>query len=298
MPDFNMPNMGAIHAVGSQFNGNAFKEIQEHVVKRDKHNQIVKAKAASTTAANRNAYAQSAESAIKAGRAAYVKSQMQQQKQAQQAAKAHSAGVKSGKVAPAPGAPPRTFAMAPSAQQKAQSKTMQQQRNFAHGEALKFQSAQFKIQQQQRNFAHGEALKEAARRERPTTTQNTGVAKPNNLSSTFSSAPVAHKPIKAQAIPSTTFSHQLAPQKASTGPRGSTTATFSSAEGRTTPVAKPISTSVTSPQFSHAEPVKPKSVTPTFSHKEETPKNLTPSFSDNGVTPRKPEGSTSIKFSG
>lgn len=142
----NIPDLGAVAHLGGQFQHNVFDTIQKKAHEKGKKTAQAQAKQAQANQNARNAYAQSAAQAVKQGRQQFAKNQQAQQKQAQQAAKAHAQGVKSGRVAPAPGAPPRTFAMGSTPQQKAQAKataqaakTMQQQRNYAHGEALGMQ---------------------------------------------------------------------------------------------------------------------------------------------------------------
>lgn len=246
----NIPDLGAVAHLGGQFHHNVFEHVQKKAIAHGKKVEHAQAQQAQATQRARNAYANSAAQAVKQGRQQFARNVQQQQKQAGQAAKAHAQGVKSGRVAPAPGAPPRTFAMAPSAQQKKQASTMQQQRNFAHGEALKFQAAQFKIKQQQVNNAHTEALKVAKQREKAGgTPMNTAAPKAPSLTPSFSSTPATHTPIKAVSIPQTSFSSQLAPQKPVAKPQGSATASFSSAPTPAKPAPKPAAPSVTGPQF-------------------------------------------------
>lgn len=107
----NIPHMDAINNLGGQFTHNVFAGAQKRFNNAsknlaDEHNHQVK-----TTQANRNKFAASAAQGIKQGRTAFVKGQQQQAKAAAKAAKAQAAGIKSGRVAPAPGAPPRVFAM-------------------------------------------------------------------------------------------------------------------------------------------------------------------------------------------
>lgn len=300
----NIPDLEAVSNLGKQFDTpkNVFDTAEKHFNKKAKLQAKEYNKQVKQTATNRENYARSAEQAVKQGRNQFARNQQAQQKQANQAAKTHAQGVKSGRVAPAQGAPPRTFAMAPTPQAKAQAKesaagakTMQQQRNFAHGEALKFQAEQFKIQQKQKNYAHGQAIQENKQRNKKTAVT---APKTPSLAPSFSSASVAHTPVKAVAIPQTSFSSQLVPQKPVAKPQGSATASFSSAgtPSMSTPAA--ASHSLTGPQFSHAAPVKPKSVMPSFSSASATPRNLNPAFSDNPATAKpKPMGSTSTSFS-
>lgn len=270
----NIPDQGAIAHLGNQFQHNIFAHATKHLNESSKKYAHAAQNVAKQTASNRDAYARSAAQGIKQGQAAYAKQQKTQQTAAKKAAAAHAQGVKSGKVAPAQGAAPRTFAMAPTPQAKAQAKasakqstTMQQQRNFAHGEALKFQAAQFKVKQQQVNNAHGQAIQEANKRAKGGTV-NTPAATPKapSLSPSFSSAPAAHTPVKAQGIPNTTFSSQLAPQKPVQGPRGSATASFSSGPTPAKPAPKPVpQMGVTGTQFSDVSP-KDNSPYPTHTH--------------------------------
>ena len=248
-----IPNLGTVSNLGGQFQGNVFASAEKHFT--DKSKQYAQAHTAQIkqTAANREKFAKSAMRGVQQGRTKFAQSKMQQQ-QAQKAAKAHAAGVKSGRVAPAPGAAPRTFAMAPTKQQKAQARTMQQQRNFAHGEALKFQQAQFKTMQSQRNFAHNEALKENKQRSKMGGTVNTTSSpKAPSLNPAFSSPPTTHtSAAKPQGIATSSFSSQFTPQKSPVRPQGSTVATFSSGSPATAPAR---SGSVTGPQFpQHVHP--------------------------------------------
>src|SRR5438046_242538 len=147
----NIPDQGAIAHLGGQFHHNVFAHAEKHFNEKSKKAATAAKGVADQNAQARNSYANSVNQAVQQGRKNFAKNQQTQAKNAAQAQKAHAQGVKSGKVAPGQGAPPRTFAMAPSPAQKKQASTMQQQRNFAHGEALKFQSAQFKVKQQQVN---------------------------------------------------------------------------------------------------------------------------------------------------
>lgn len=262
----NIPDLGAVAHLGGQFQHNVFDTIQKKAHEKGKKTAQAQVKQAQAAQSARNAYAQSAAQAVKQGRQQFAKNQQAQQKQAQQAAKAHAQGVKSGRVAPAPGAPPRTFAMGSSPQQKAQAKqaaagakTMQQQRNFAHGEALKFQAAQFKVKQQQMNYAHGQAIQHQKQMNKQASKGgpvNTATApKAPSLTPSFSSAPTTHTPVKAVAIPQTTFSSQLAPQKPVAKPQGTATASFSSGPTPAKPAPKPVpQMGVTGQQFSDVSP--------------------------------------------
>jgi hypothetical protein len=111
----NVPDMGAISNLGGQFTHNIFASGQKklnHISNNlaEQHVHNVK-----TTQANRDRFAASAAQGVQKGRTAFVKGQQQQAntqaKSAASAAKAHAAGVKSGRVAPAQGAAPRVFAM-------------------------------------------------------------------------------------------------------------------------------------------------------------------------------------------
>lgn len=164
-------NMGAVEAMGGQFKGNAFGSLKELAGK-----QLHKSRRRDIAVHNaqQQQYAQNlkqTQQAFKQHKAAQQKAAATAQRTAQKAKQTYTAGVKSGRVAPGAGAPPRTFAMAPSPQQKAQSnfqnqqfRNMQSQINTAHGEALKEAATRAKTMQSQINFAHGEAIKEAARR--------------------------------------------------------------------------------------------------------------------------------------
>jgi hypothetical protein len=260
----NIPEMSAINHLGGQFTHNVFSNVQKTANAASKNFAAQHSVQVNRTAANREKFAQSAVQGIKQGRTAYVKDQATQQRATTQAAKAHAAGVKSGRVAPEQGAAPRTFAMKTPPQGKAAASMMQQQRNFAHGEALKFQQAQFKTQMQQRNNAHTEALKEANQRGK--------VIKGEVIKS------VPTPQVKAQKISPTTFSSQLAPQKPLASPRGATTATFSSPEGKSTPMTPPgAQRAVTGPQFSDVS-AKNNSPFPTHQHPAGSSNQILPSL--------------------
>jgi hypothetical protein len=272
----NIPDQGAIAHLGGQFHHNVFSDVQKHFNEKSKKAATAAKNVAAHNAQARNAYASSVNQAVQQGRKNFAKNQQAQAKSAAQAQKAHAQGVKSGRVAPAQGAPPRTFAMAPSAGQKKQASTMQQQRNFAHGEALKFQAAQFKVKQQQVNNAHSEALKEANKRAKGGSV-TTASTPQTSMSPSFSSAPATHTPIKAQSIPATSFSSQLAPQKPLAKPQGTATASFSSASSPSAvkppkPLPKgPSSSSL--PNIPGGPMQRPSGVTgPQFSHGDASPK--------------------------
>lgn len=257
----NIPDIGAINTLGGQFTHNVFEGAQKHFTKKSGQQAAAAQNVAKQTASNRQKFAQSAAQGIKQGRTKFVQGQQQQQTAAKKAAAAHAAGVKSGKVAPAAGAPPRTFAMAPTPQAKAAAKqsaagakTMQQQRNFAHGQALNYQAAQFRVQQQQMNKpAKGSPVNTATTPKVP------------SLSPAFSSPTATHTPVQAKPIPAASFSSQLTPQKPVAKPQGTPTASFSSASGNgaakpsTAPSKPPVSTQFSSgptggggfPQHSH-----------------------------------------------
>lgn len=155
---------------------------------------------------------------------------------------------------------------------QAQAKTMQQQRNFAHGQALNYQAAQFRVQQQQKNYAHGQAIqhqkqmnKKAAKGGPVNTTTS---PKAPSLSPSFSNPTPTHTPVKAVGIPQTSFSSQLAPQKPVAKPQGSATASFSSAPTPAKPAPKPASPSVTGPQFSSGSAPKASGGYPQHVHPE------------------------------
>lgn len=258
----NIPDLSAVHNLGKQFDTpkNVFDVAQKHYEKKGKaqlkaHNKQVK-----ETESARNKFAQSAAQGIKQGRTQFVRGQQQQQTAAKKAAAAHAAGVKSGKVAPAQGAPPRTFAMAPTPQAKAQAKqsaagakTMQQQRNFAHGQALNYQAAQFRVQQQQRNNAHGQAIQQQKQMNTPTKGGSVNKSTAPSLTPSFSSqVTTTNPPIQAKPIPATSFSSQLTPQKPLAKPQGTPTASFSSGSGNgaakpsTAPSKPPVSSQFSS----------------------------------------------------
>lgn len=175
-----MPNMGNINAVAHQeaAKPNVFKK-GVHLQKEYLHHQAKKAQQAEALKnKQKNEYAAGVNKAVKDSQ----KNQQRQQAQAKQNARAQAQGVKSGRVAPSAGAAPRTFAMPAGPQGQAQKahekasaqavKTMQQQRNFAHGQAIqmqnqmnrdaaKAQAAHAKTMKSQINTAHGQALKQA-----------------------------------------------------------------------------------------------------------------------------------------
>jgi hypothetical protein len=114
----NIPNTGAISNISSQFNTNVFEKAHHYINKKGAASRIKAKREIIANQKSRNDWANSVNQTLKT------------------AAKAHEAGVKSGRVAPQPGSAPRTFAMGPTPQQKAEAKTMQQQRNYAHGQAI------------------------------------------------------------------------------------------------------------------------------------------------------------------
>lgn len=285
----NIPDQGAIAHLGGQFQHNVFSDVQKHFTEKSKKYATAAKNVAAQNAQARSAYANSVNQAVQQGRKNFAKNQAAQAKAGAQAAKAHAQGVKSGRVAPAPGAAPRTFAMAPTPQAKAQAKasaknqatqakTMQQQRNFAHGEALKFQAAQFKVKQQQVNNAHSEALKMQNQKSKGGPVNTAAPVKAPTMSPSFSSAPVAHKPVPAQGIPNTTFSSQLAPQKPVARPQGSAIASFSSGPTPAKPAPKPVpQMGVTGTQFSDVSP-KDNSPYPTHVHPQGSSNATLPSL--------------------
>jgi hypothetical protein len=284
----NIPDTGAINSLGGQFNTNVFEHAQKHLSERSSKLKAQHISNVKTTQANKQRFAQSAAQGVKQGQANFARKQKAQQTQANQAAKAQAAGVKSGRVAPAAGAPPRTFAMKPTAQAKQaqaagvkQATTMQQQRNFAHGEALKFQQAQFKTQQSQKNYAHGQAIQEANKRSKGGPMTTTTAPKVPSLTPGFSSPVATHTPIKAQKIAPTTFSHQFAPQKAQGSPTGPATASFSSPEGKSVMPASPAPQKpVVGPQFSDVS-TKSNSPFPTHQHPTGSSNQTLPSLTAN-----------------
>jgi hypothetical protein len=144
---------------------------------------------------------------------------------------------------------------------------MQQQRNFAHGQALNYQAAQFKVKQQQVNNAHGQAIQHQKQMNKsakggPVNTATT--PKVPSLSPAFSSPTATHTPVQAKPIPAASFSSQLTPQKPVAKPQGTPTASFSSGSGNgsakpsTAPSKPPVSSQFSSgptssgfPQHSH-----------------------------------------------
>ena len=255
-----IPDTSAIQHLGSQFTHNIFAGAQRNLNTKSKKFAEQHVSNVKTAQANRDKFAASAAQGIKQGRTAFAKGQQQQAKQAANTAKAHAAGVKSGKVAPAPGAPPRTFAMGTTPQQKAQTKTMKQQMNFAHGQALTFQAAQFKTQQQQRNYAHGQAIQQQNQMTKQQGKGTVTAPAAPKLTPGFSSPTPTHTPVKALSLTSATFSHQLSPQKPQGGPQGSTGASFSHGSTPSTPA--PVAGSLTSSQFSAHEHPAGSSTTP------------------------------------
>ena len=174
----NTPDMGAVNAMGQQFNTNTFTHIN-HFVNKTGMKSNAKAKVATRTRDKaRNDWASSVNSTLKTAHSEAAKATRAQQSAAKKAATAHAQGVKSGKVAPQPGAAPRTFAMGPTPAQKQQKNVMTQQRNNAHGEALKDMASQAKTMQQQRNYAHGQAIGEQKQRDREAAKVNTPPANP------------------------------------------------------------------------------------------------------------------------
>lgn len=263
----NIPDLGAVAHLGGQFHHNVFAHAQKSLNTKSKQYAAAHETQVKQTAANRQRFAQSAAQGIKQGQAAYAKNVKTQQTAAKKAAAAHAQGVKSGRVAPAQGAPPRTFAMGTTPQQKAQAKataasakTMQQQRNFAHGQALNYQAAQFRVQQQQRNNAHGQAIQHQKQLDKQAAKGgpvNTAAApKAPSLTPAFSNPTATHTPVRAQGIAATTFSSQLSPQRPTASPQGSAVASFSHGTTPSTPAAPAArSGSVTGPQFpQHVHP--------------------------------------------
>lgn len=353
----NTPDLTAIQHLGSQFNTNIFASAQKGLTEKSKKYAAAHVSQQRQTAASRERFARSAAQGINKGRANFARQQQAQQKQASQAAKAHAAGVKSGRVAPAQGAPPRTFAMGSGPQgsaQTQQNKTMQQQRNFAHGQAIQMQNQMSRAeaaanavnqrhaagvhaqaqkaainlnlsqekhkagveahaakaaasinalaQKQQMQQSHQAAMASGKQKafdiagaqklelqgyvnkqklqhqaamhaqkqsQKPVKRTSSGKATTvqPSLSPSFSSAPTRQEAVKPKAIPQTSFSSQLAPQKPLGSPQGSATASFSSGSGNgaakpaTAPRKPPVSSQFSSgpkvggsfPQHSHPE---------------------------------------------
>jgi hypothetical protein len=132
----NTPNMGAITAIGAQFHNDVFKKAQHHINRKGTLSNIKAKREATARNSARDAWANSVNTTLKTAHASYAQQAQQKQSAATAAAKTHAAGVKSGRVAPVPGSAPRTFAMGSTPQQKAEAKVMQQQRNYAHGQAI------------------------------------------------------------------------------------------------------------------------------------------------------------------
>jgi len=263
----NIPDTGAINNLGGQFTHNIFAGAQKNLNMKSRQLSAQHQSGVKTAEANRNAYANSAAQAVNKGRAAFVKNQQTQAKQAATAAKTHAAGVKSGRVAPASGEAPRTFAMGTTPQQKTQAKataantkTMQQQMNFAHGQALTFQAAQFKTKQSQTNYAHGQAIQQQKQMDKQKGKGSVTTPAAPKLTPGFSSPTPTHTPIKALSLTASTFSHQLSPQKPQQGPSGIPGATFS--HGSTPSAPSPVAGSLTSSQFSDHEHPAGSSTTP------------------------------------
>lgn len=204
----NIPDMGAISNLGSQFQHNVFQAAQKHIGTAVKKYSAAQTTQARQTQQNRNRYAQSTVSTINAGRAAYAAGQANQQKQAAQ-----------------------------------QAKTMQQQRNYAHGQAIQMQN---RMNRQSTT--------------RTSSSSSTAPATTPSATPSFSNAPSTSIPLSRPAgVPAMTFSSQLAPQSSTGIRQGSATATFSSASGGSHSAAPapsaPRSGSVTDPQFpQHTHP--------------------------------------------
>lgn len=216
----NIPDIKAISTINKKPTYDIFASAHKNLIRQGTRINAQKLQVAQQREGARNQAAQSAANVVNAGRTAYAKNVQTQQKQAQQAQKAHAAGVNSGRVAPNAGAAPRTFAMGTTPAQKQAQKTVQQQRNTAHGqalseasrrqrqqtsqvntahgEAIKFQSAQFKVAQQAQTYAHGQAIQEGKQRAK----------------TVAATAPTT--PIAGQHIAGTTFSGQLTPQTSPT----------------------------------------------------------------------------------
>lgn len=174
----NTPNIGAINSMGEQFKNDVAGKLKTHLTTVAKNSQAKHVERIRQDVAARNQYAAGVNQAIRDSQKqanAHAKAQKAAQGAAKKAAASQASAVKSGRQAPAQGAPPRTFAVPTSPAQKTAAsqaaqaqrqhqRTMTQQVNNAHGEALKMQSAQFKTMQQQRNNAHGQAIKEAGQR--------------------------------------------------------------------------------------------------------------------------------------
>lgn len=226
----NIPDLAAVHHVAGQFTHNVFDTAHKATVNQGKKQAAARATVAQNTARARDQWAHSATQTVNQGRTAYARGVQTQQKQAASAAKAQASNVKSGRAAPASGAAPRTFAMQPSAASTQAAKTMQQQRNFAHGEALKFQSAQFKVAQQAVNHAHGQAHQEANRRAKNGPATASAPSVPTVSAPTFSSAPEVHTaPPANQPMAPASFSSQFSTHAGSGVRSGTAETDFSNA---------------------------------------------------------------------
>lgn len=175
----NIPNLGAVHAVGAQFNHspNVFNAAQKHFAAKSRAQLGQNVQAVQQRNQARDAAAQSAQRVVAAGRTGFVRNVQQTQRAAQTAARARAQGVASGRVAPHPTAPPRTFAMGPTPQQRqasaqanqaqaAQTRAVRSQVNFAHGQAITMANQMSRARQSQVNTAHSQANSMNSQRER------------------------------------------------------------------------------------------------------------------------------------
>lgn len=201
----NIPDLGAVHAVGQQFHHNVFSAASKTLAKGS---QRAAASAAQQRSAARNAYYSDAMSTIRAGRQAFNTQQRQT---------------------------------------AAADKTMQQQRNYAHGQAIA----------EGNRRARAAGTNTPATPTAPTTPTFSHAQQPQSPSqgqtSMFSHGPSTGGNIAPRRIPQATFSHQFSggqPQSPSAAP----TATFSHADNQTPTASVPRSPGgVTSVQFSHPE---------------------------------------------
>jgi hypothetical protein len=218
----NIPDMGAISNLGGQFHHNVFQPIQKKITDVGKKAAASQAAQAQRTAQARDTFSRSAERGVYAGRKAVYNNQVARMKAGQ-----------------------------------AQAKTMQQQRNYAHGEAIKENTSRQKAMQQQVNNAHSQALKMSAQKASgKATTPPAAPSSTPTVTPSFSSAPATHTPIRPTGPVATNFSSQLTPHEALRGSRGSRTADFIYGPQSATPASTPApQTGVSSAQFpQHTHP--------------------------------------------
>lgn len=205
----NVPELGAVHAVGQQFHHNVFKPVAKGL---GRVSNAAVANANRQRAAAREAYYSDAMSTIRSGRQAFNT----QQRQSAQAAK-----------------------------------TMQQQRNYAHGQAIQ--------EENRRNRAAAKPRKPAtaAPTASPLTPTFSHPQTPQSPSqgqaSMFSHGPSTGGNIAPRRIPPATFSHQFS-GGGQQSPSAPVTPTFSHGPDSAPTASVPRSPrGVTSVQFSHPE---------------------------------------------